>query len=183
MKKGKFLIVNEPNEETIDRELKVSTENCDVYSALVYIPKFNKKMEKGLFCVVASCTQIALFGLMAYFFKMGYLAFIPFELFFFVMYGKENVWNLDLQIIYLTVQLFFAAFTTFLAFGTEGEGTRKDFGWIAPDLKTGTLALFGAVFGIFTILRILLVTSYRTHLFYSNLRDKFMDGKVVLQPV
>ncbi|ULU10995.1 hypothetical protein L5515_000972 [Caenorhabditis briggsae] len=183
MKKGKFLIVNEPNEETIDHELKVSTENCDVYSALVYIPKFNKKMEKGLFCVLALCTQIALFGLMAYFFKIGYLAFIPFELFFFVMYGKENVWNLDLQIIYLFFQLFFAAFTTFLAFGTEGEGTRKDFGWIAPDLETGTLALFGAVFGIFTILRLLLVASYRTHLFYSNLRDKFMDGKVVLQPV
>ncbi|EFO90813.1 hypothetical protein CRE_08154 [Caenorhabditis remanei] len=182
MKKGKFLIVNEPTEETVDRELSVPTEKCDVFPALVYIPKFNKKMEKGLFCVLTILVQIIIFALMSYFFTLGYLAVIPIEVAFLALYAKEHVSVLRAQMFYLTLQMFFGAFVTFMAFLPAESGTRKDFEMVLPNLTTGTLALFGVFFGLFTVLRILLIASYHTHLFYSNLRDKFKDGKVILQP-
>lgn len=76
MRKGKFLIVNESIEECVDRKLQVSTENCDVFPALVYIPKFTKKMEKGMFCVLTIMAQILIYGVMGYFFKVGYLGLV-----------------------------------------------------------------------------------------------------------
>lgn len=182
MKKGKFVIVNEPTDETVDRELKVTSENCDIFPALVYIPKFSKKMEKGMFCVVCILLQIAIYGMMAYFFKIGYLAVIPFEVVFLALYAKEHIWVLNVQMVYLAVQLVFGALITFIAFLPADSGTGKDFEIFIPTLAGGTMGLFGTFFGLFTCLRLLLVASYRTHLFYSNLRDKFKDGKVILQP-
>ncbi|EGT47967.1 hypothetical protein CAEBREN_23691 [Caenorhabditis brenneri] len=106
MKKGTFLIVNEPTDETVDRMLQVPKDKCDVYPALVYIPKYNKKMEKGLFCLLTIFAQIALYGLMAYFFKVGYLAMIPFEVFFLTMYAKEYVTTLHVQFVYLVMRFY-----------------------------------------------------------------------------
>uniref|UniRef100_A0A8R1HLL8 Uncharacterized protein n=1 Tax=Caenorhabditis japonica TaxID=281687 RepID=A0A8R1HLL8_CAEJA len=73
MKKGKFLIVNEPTAETVDMNLKVLAADCDIYPVQVYVPRSNQKMSMGFACVIASIAQMVFFGVMLYFFSYGFL--------------------------------------------------------------------------------------------------------------
>ncbi|CAI2313898.1 unnamed protein product [Caenorhabditis sp. 36 PRJEB53466] len=182
MRKGKFLIVNEPNGEAAEQKLRIPAEVCDIFPAQVYIPRLEKGL-KGVYCVMLSLVLLTILILMTTFFSNGYLIPIVIEGFFLIMYVKEHVSVLFYHLIYLMINLCGALVCCVIGVLPDNSGTRQDMNNVLPTTDRRILCVSALAFGLFTCFRLVLMIEYSICLYYSNLRDKFKKGKVILQPL
>ncbi|CAL44976.1 uncharacterized protein CELE_K07A1.17 [Caenorhabditis elegans] len=184
MMRGMFLVFNEPSDGNIEKKLDVSSQRCDVYPAHVYVPQMNKKAKSLylLLCILDTLVHIASIG-GRIFLKPDHYALYIFpgimEVSFLVTFATKYIRFLHLQMIYLfahTILSFIFLFANIVPNGKESLLVEFEL----PSLNSNTL--IESVLAIFSFIRMLLVITYHQHVYYGELRQKFNQGKVIMQP-